>query len=294
MNQWKCTQQTCRLVKEAFPDFEQNASEYMKLSRFLAGLDQELQIKCHERGVKTFKEAFQVATQAERARQAARLVQPVPFAVRDNSAAQTVNVISDTDTLFLKQAVVDLTNTVKDLSKDVSALKLQLHDEHSRSRQTTSPHRRSPTRYAMAWSAPYGHSPTRHSDARSPSPDSYRRSPNRRRDLYRRRDDTYQHNGRVDFSPHRRERFKDGYSPKYSTAVCPDYYEDDRRGQRNYTMYYNRSSFQRRSPSPHHKRVTFEEHKAQHYRPQHTSLDLQSDPRDVYPDHHSHHQGNFH
>ncbi len=67
----------CRLVKEAFPDFEQNASEYMRLSRFLAGLDQELQIKCHERGVKTFKEAFQVATQAERARTAAKLIQPV-------------------------------------------------------------------------------------------------------------------------------------------------------------------------------------------------------------------------
>ena len=40
----------CRLVKEAFPDFEDNAAEYMKMSRFLAGLDQELQIKCHERG----------------------------------------------------------------------------------------------------------------------------------------------------------------------------------------------------------------------------------------------------
>ncbi len=49
----------------------------MRLSRFLAGLDQELQIKCYERGVKTFKEAFQVATQAERARTAAKLVQPV-------------------------------------------------------------------------------------------------------------------------------------------------------------------------------------------------------------------------
>ena len=67
----------CRLVKEAFPDFEHNASEYMKMSRFIAGLDQELQVKCHERGVKTFTEAFQVASQAERARQAARLVMPV-------------------------------------------------------------------------------------------------------------------------------------------------------------------------------------------------------------------------
>lgn len=35
----------CRLVKEAFPDFEHNASEYMKMSRFVAGLYLELQIK---------------------------------------------------------------------------------------------------------------------------------------------------------------------------------------------------------------------------------------------------------
>lgn len=121
----------CRLVKEAFPDFEQNASEYMRLSRFLAGLDQDIQIKCHERGVKTFKDAFQVTTQGERARQAVKLVQPVSSAVRDSSTAQTVNVISDTDNRFLKQAVVYLTKTVKDLSKGVSALKLQLHDQRS-------------------------------------------------------------------------------------------------------------------------------------------------------------------
>ncbi len=151
----------CRLVKEAFPDFEQNASEYMRLSRFLAGLDQELQIKCHERGVKTFKEAFQVATQAERARTAAKLIQPVSSSMRENSMAQSVNAISDTNTLFLKQAVVDLTNTVKDLSKDVSALKLQLYDQRSRS-QTPSPHRHSsmrhasPTRYATECSGSSG------------------------------------------------------------------------------------------------------------------------------------------
>ncbi len=86
----------CRLVKEAFPDFEQNASAYMKLSRFLVGLDQELQIKCHKRGVKTFKDAYQVTTQAEEAHTAAKLVQPVSSTVRENLMAQTVNVISDT------------------------------------------------------------------------------------------------------------------------------------------------------------------------------------------------------
>lgn len=289
----------CRLVKEAFPDFEQNASEYMKLSRFLAGLDQELQIKCHERGVKTFKDAFQVATQAERARTAAKLVQPVSSTVRENSIAQTVNVISDSDTLFLKQAVVDLTNTVKDLSKDVSALKLQLHDHRSRSHQTPSPHRHSstrhvsPTRYATEWSASYDRLSTKHPETRPPSPGIYRRSPSRRRDLYRQQDDTYQHNDRVDLSPHRRERFEDYYSPKYSTAAGTDHYVDYRQGQRRDTMASNNSSLQRRSPSPHHRRVTFDDYQDHHYRPQQHSLDHQSGSCDVYLDRRTYRQGNF-
>ncbi len=52
--------------------------------------------------MKTFEDAFQVATQAERARTAAKLVQPVSSTVRENSMAQTVNVISDTDTRFFE------------------------------------------------------------------------------------------------------------------------------------------------------------------------------------------------
>lgn len=99
-------------------------------------------------------------------------------------------------------------------------------------------------------------------------------------------DDTYQHNDRVNFSPQRRERFQDCYSPKYSTAFCTDFYEDDRRGQQNDTMSYNSPSFQRCSPSPHHKRVTFEEYKDHHYRPQQHSLDLRSGSRGE--DHHVH------
>ncbi len=288
----------CRLVKEAFPDFEQNASEYMRLSRFLAGLDQELQIKCHERGVKTFKEAFQVATQAERARTAAKLIQPVSSSMRENSMAQSVNAISDTNTLFLKQAVVDLTNTVKDLSKDVSALKLQLYDQRSRS-QTPSPHRHSsmrhasPTRYATECSGSSGRFSTKHPDAHSSSPGIYRRSPSRRRDLYRQRDDTYQHNDRVDFSPHRRERFEDYYSPKYSTAADTGHYVNDRQGQQHNTMASHNSSLHRRSPSPHHRHVTFDDYQDHHYRPQQHNLDHQSGSCDVYPGRRSYPQGNF-
>lgn len=121
----------CRLVKEAFPDFEHNASEYMKTSRFIAGLDQEFQVKCHERGVKTFIEAFEIASQAEQARQAAKLTMPASsanVAVRDMGTAQSVNSVRENDT-ELRNAVQTLTTTVKDLSKDLDALKLKLDEQ---------------------------------------------------------------------------------------------------------------------------------------------------------------------
>lgn len=90
----------CRLVKEAFPDFEHNASEYMKMSCFVAGLDQELQVKCHEGGVKTFTEAFEVASQAEWAHQVAKLMMPATsanVAVRDMGIVQSVKSVSETN-----------------------------------------------------------------------------------------------------------------------------------------------------------------------------------------------------
>lgn len=130
----------CRLVKEAFPDFEHNASEYMKMSRFLAGLDQELQIKCHERGVKTFQEAVEIATQAERARQAAKLVTPFPST--SIAPAQSVNTVSNSD-VFLRKAVQELTATVSDLSRNLAALKLKVTNhsgENPYDKYTDHPH----------------------------------------------------------------------------------------------------------------------------------------------------------
>lgn len=111
-----------RLVEEAFPEFEPKATEYMKLTRFLAGLDQGLQIKCHERGVKTFEEAFQVATQAERARQAAPT--PCPSISSVTTAAQSVNTI-DNDA-SLRKIVLHLTDTVRDLSHNFSNFSVKL------------------------------------------------------------------------------------------------------------------------------------------------------------------------
>lgn len=86
------------------------------MSRFIAGLDQELQIKCHERGMKTFQEAFEVAARAERALQAARLMSPLmPGAtVQDVGTFPSVNAVSNEQS-YLKTAIQDLTNTVKDL-----------------------------------------------------------------------------------------------------------------------------------------------------------------------------------
>lgn len=148
------------LVEEAFPEFEPKATEYMKLTRFLAGLDQGLQIKCHERGVKTFEEAFQVATQAERARQAAKLVPPTPCPSISSvtTAAQSVNTI-DNDA-SLRKIVLHLTDTVRDLSHNFSTVKLALNNNSRRSRHDAySPGRsqRSPRRVGGVQKATHLH-----------------------------------------------------------------------------------------------------------------------------------------
>ncbi len=171
----------CRLVKEAFPDFEHNASECMKMSCFIAGLDQELQVKCHERGVKTFTEAFEVASQAERAGQAAKLMMPASsanVAVRDISSAQSVNSVRENDT-ELRKAVQNLTATVKDLSKDLDALKLKLDERgrvqhrdrymHVRPPRSPSPYGRS----SDARSSGYGRPLCRYSHSHHSSPERY-------------------------------------------------------------------------------------------------------------------------
>lgn len=61
-----------------------------------------------------------------------------------------MNAVFDCDTVFLKQAISELTDTAKNLSKDVSALKLQLHESQSQSHQMSSPHSYSPMRYGTA------------------------------------------------------------------------------------------------------------------------------------------------
>lgn len=154
----------------------------MKMSRFIAGLDQELQVKCHESEVKTFTEAFEVASQAERARQAARLVMPVPSAnvVRDVSTTQSVNSVPEND-YELRKAVQTLTATVKDLSNDLGALKLKLseqigmhhHERYMQAPRSPSPYGRSPDGPRNAWRSGYGHSPSRYSNSQHSSPERY-------------------------------------------------------------------------------------------------------------------------
>ncbi len=80
---------------------------------------------------------------------------------------------------------------------------------------------------------------------------------------------------------------------KYSTAAGTDHYMDYRQGKQNDTIASHNSSLHRRSPSPHHMRVTYDDYQDHHYRPQQHSLDHQSGSCNVYPDRHSYRQGNF-
>ncbi|XP_040885326.1 janus kinase and microtubule-interacting protein 3 isoform X3 [Toxotes jaculatrix] len=166
----------CRLVKEAFPDFEQNTTEYMKMSRFFAGLNQELHVKYHERGVKTFKEAFEVASQA------ARLVMPVSPPTASSDVSTSVNYVADSDT-YLRNAVRDLTATVKDLNRDLGALKLEQSRMHHRemhmprrSHRSPSQYESSPGRYPDNWDS---HPPPQHFRHSSPEPSNSRLKPYR-------------------------------------------------------------------------------------------------------------------
>ena len=222
----------CRLVKEAFPDFEPNAAEYMKLISFLAGLDQELQIKCHERGVKTFKEAFDIATQAERARQAAKLMPPTtPHTNSCGATTLSVNTISDS-TAPLHKVVQDFTDTVRHLSKDLTDLKLTLNAQTLTSRHNAySPnrHQRSPSprgrdqgyspgaqRYARSFS------PTSHMGRRHLSPETYQNS-SARKSMDNRRQDYYGRDRDRPHSPHRGEMSRDYHHYKFSPDRHPNY-----------------------------------------------------------------------
>lgn len=240
----------CRLVKEAFPDFEHNASEYMKMSRFIAGLDQELQVKCHERGVKGFTEAFEVASQAERARQAAKLMMPASsatVAIRDMGIVQSVNSVSETNT-ELRKTVQDLTATVKDLSQDLAALKLKLegrndiHHYDRRPPRSPSPYRRSLERSADARRSGYGRSPSRYSHSYHSSPEHY--SPQRARPH---QEHTHRESDRY-HQPYREPRYSDQASSPY----------EEHRGRRPSPSrpYYDSH---RRSPSPYARHVSFQE-----------------------------------
>lgn len=232
----------CRLVKEAFPDFEHNASEYMKMFCFIAVLDQELQVKCHERGVKTFIEAFEIASQAERARQAAKLTMPASsanVAVRDMGTAQSVNSVRENDTEF-RNAVQILTITVKDLSKDLDALKVKLDEQgrvqhcdrhlHVRPPRSPSPYGRCPD----VRSSSYGSPPSRYSHSHHSSPERYSPPRSRRHQEYTHREpDRYQ-------QPYRETRYSDQASSLYDETLRGRQLSPDR-------PYYDSH---RRSPSP--------------------------------------------
>lgn len=250
----------CRLVKEAFPDFEQKATEYMTPTRFLAGLDQQLQIKCHERGVKTFKEAFDIATQAEHARQAAKLLPPNPCSNTNGTQTQSVNTITD-DPATLHKVVQDLTDTVRHLSKDLTDLKLTLNSKttkpqyntysSARAQRSPSPHNRS-RGYSTASRQSRGFSPNRY---RLPSPDPYHNYSglygvgSYYQDYYEPRSQARA------YSPHRGESPRASRYHRYSPERQVDRYNDMPRPQ--YGRPGGDPTRRRSSPSPVRKRVSF-------------------------------------
>lgn len=267
----------CRLVKEAFPDFEPNAAEYMKLTRFLAGLDQELQIKCHERGVKTFKEAFDIASQAERARKAAKLLPPTAPQNSCGAKDSSVNTISD-GVAPLHKVVQDLTDTVRYLSKDLTDLKLTLNAQTLKSKQDAySPNRpqRSPSprgrdqEYSPA-AQRYGRSfsPNSHMSRRHLSPEWHHNS-SACQSVDRRRWDYYARSRDRPHSPHRGEMPRD-YN-RYSKS-SPDRHTDYNNKdlpRPHYDRPSGNATNRRYSPSPVRKRVSFQGDRSEnqhHYR----------------------------
>ena len=66
-----------RLVNEAFPDYDTKAKEGESFRRFVAGLDEYLQLKVHEAGSKTLDDALVVATRVERAHEASKIKVPL-------------------------------------------------------------------------------------------------------------------------------------------------------------------------------------------------------------------------
>lgn len=285
-----------RLVEEAFPEFEPKATEYMKLTRFLAGLDQGLQMKCHERGVKTFEEAFQVATQAERARQAAKLVPPTPCPSISSvtTAAQSVNTI-DNDA-SLRKIVLHLTDTVRDLSHNFSTVKLALnnnsrrsrHDAYSpgRSQRSPSPCGRTSESYTSARRPARGYSPTGRPGFHHPSPEPYPKYPSHR-GMDNPRQGYYTHHLRDrEFSPHRMVRSRDFYPEGFSPDHYHDYRDDNRRQSRYPMLDGENNAFHCRSPSPLRKRVSFQDHNNR-------SQGHQRQAYSYYRDQGDHQQGNF-
>lgn len=66
------------LVEEAFPTYGKNAREGECFRRFISGIDPYLQLRVHELGATTFKQAVEFAGRVERAHQASNISTPPP------------------------------------------------------------------------------------------------------------------------------------------------------------------------------------------------------------------------
>ncbi|KAL7874518.1 hypothetical protein SRHO_G00054880 [Serrasalmus rhombeus] len=74
------------------------------------------------------QEAFEAASLDECARQAAKLVQPISSTYTDGPVAHSISAVSCNDADLL-QVVCELSETVKDLSKDLAAWKMKQRND---------------------------------------------------------------------------------------------------------------------------------------------------------------------
>lgn len=81
-----------KLVDEAFPRYGTVAKEGECFRRFIAGIDPYIQLKVHELGATTFKQAIEYAGRIERAHQASQITVPVTVSSTPSIASQTTSV----------------------------------------------------------------------------------------------------------------------------------------------------------------------------------------------------------
>ena len=112
-----------RLVAEAFPDYERNATGEEKFRRFLAGLDADLRLKCHEQGATDMEEALIIAERCENGREAVKQDYAAKVTgCMTSVGGQVASVHSVTDYGGLHKAIHSLTEEMRDMKVEMKLM----------------------------------------------------------------------------------------------------------------------------------------------------------------------------